>query len=219
MITILLPTFNAELYLADCVGSIINQTYKDWELIIVDNESTDGTSALLDYYAKNDKITCISSKSTIQEARNIALKEAKGDYVATMSSDDKMAEDRLEKSLKAIKGYDVVYSDYVEMDEKGEVFGIFKVKDIKNFTVDQIAENQTVPHDTIMARRECFKYTYRENGRLDDDHYLIAKWFKEGFKFKKMKDPVLLKRYHANQHYRVNSNDYAEKSKKLKEEL
>ena len=219
MITIILPTYNADLYLVDCMRSIIAQTYKDWELIVVDSESTDSTPNLLEHYAKDKRIKYISKKSTIQEARNIALKEAKGKYIATMSSDDMMPSDRLELSLKAIKGVDVVYSDYAEMDVNGKFMGIFVAKDIKNFTLDQIIENQTVPHDTIMARRECFKHTYRENGRLDDDHYLIAKWFKEGFKFKKMKEPVLMKRYHGNQHYRVNSDGYQAKSEKLKEEL
>ncbi|MEM6529315.1 MAG: glycosyltransferase family A protein, partial [Chloroflexota bacterium] len=103
MITVLMPAHNAELYLEEAVDSILNQTYTDYEFIIVNDNSTDRTQEIIDRYtAQDDRISSIQvNVRSASAARNVGLDYAKGDYVALMDSDDIALPDRLEKQMRA----------------------------------------------------------------------------------------------------------------------
>ena len=223
MISIILPSKDQSEYIAECLDSIRAQTYTDWECIIVD-ESNDSTPDILKHYEAIDpRFTVIYSKGLgIASSRNLGFNASRGDYICVMDADDVMDGKRLEKSLKMLeKGCDVVYSEYIEMDYKSRAMSLFSIGVIESSktTLEDIIEHQIAPHATIMARRKCFQdHPYREK-RLCDDHYLIATWYKAGYKFKKLRNPVLSKRYHNAQEYRVNYGFYMEQSEKLKEEL
>ena len=94
-----MAAYNAEQYIKDAINSVINQTYDDWELIIVDDGSTDGTATIVDYYAEcNSKIKVIHQKNsgTAAAARNSGLKYVSGDYIQLIDSDDMISKDLLE---------------------------------------------------------------------------------------------------------------------------
>ena len=97
--TFIMAAYNAEQYIKDAINSVINQTYDDWELIIVDDGSTDGTATIVDYYAEcNSKIKVIHQKNsgTAAAARNSGLKYVSGDYIQLIDSDDMISKDLLE---------------------------------------------------------------------------------------------------------------------------
>ncbi len=101
-VTVLMPAYNAEKYIGTAIESILNQTYKDFEFIIVNDCSTDNTLRIINDYAKKDKrIRVISNKENqkIAKTLNIGLKEAKGEYIARMDADDWSYPDRLEKQV------------------------------------------------------------------------------------------------------------------------
>lgn len=89
-ISVIVPVFNAERYLKRCVESIINQTFLDFELILVDDGSSDNSGKICDEYAKKDKRICAihSLNNGVSQARNIGINEAKGKYIAFCDSDD-----------------------------------------------------------------------------------------------------------------------------------
>ena len=223
MISILIPSKDQSEFIAECLDSVRAQTYTDWECIIVD-ESNDSTPKILKHYQSIDPriIPVFTKGKGIATSRNLGFNQSKGDYIAVMDADDIMDEKRLEKSLKVLeKGYDVVYSDYIEVDYKARPMSIFKAGVIENkdFTFDDILEHQTAPHATVMAKRKCFTdHPYRDI-KMCDDHYMLASWYKAGYKFKKLRTPVLYKRYHNSQEYRVNYGYYIEHSKNIKEDL
>ncbi len=102
-VTVLMPAYNAEKYIGTAIESILNQTYTDFEFIIVNDCSTDNTLRIINDYAKKDKrIRVISNKENqkIAKTLNIGLKEAKGEYIARMDADDWSYPDRLEKQVK-----------------------------------------------------------------------------------------------------------------------
>lgn len=82
-ISIIVPVYNSRRYLEECVNSIVNQTYKDWELILIDDGSTDGSEKILDEYEKKDlRIKVLHKKNEGQSiARNVGLDIAKGEYI------------------------------------------------------------------------------------------------------------------------------------------
>mgnify|MGYP000946444976 FL=1 len=109
-----MPCFNRVAYLAESVDSILNQTYKDLELILVDDGSTDDSNILFEYYQKKDpRVKVIHQNNQgISRARNAGIKEAKGEYIVVADSDDISNPNRLKWSIKAIQGHDFVYGTY-----------------------------------------------------------------------------------------------------------
>ena len=105
-ISIVLPVYNAEKYLHECVGSVVKQTFLDWELIAVDDGSTDTSGSILDQYAKQDeRIRVIHKKNgRVWAARNDALDVAQGEWITFLDSDDCYAPYWLAEAMRMAKG-------------------------------------------------------------------------------------------------------------------
>lgn len=113
MISVIVPVYNSEKYLAKCLESIINQDYKDFELLIIDDGSSDNSSKVAkDILNKQDfKWQIISCQNSGQAAaRNLGIKNAKGEYLAFVDSDDCISKDFLSELFKAIKDNDGDFS-------------------------------------------------------------------------------------------------------------
>ena len=112
-ISVILPVYQGEKYLKKCVESVQNQSFTDWELVIVDDGSTDGTSSICDECAAADeRIRVIHRKknSGVSAARNIGLDEARGDFIAFLDADDRYEYQALESvwALQQQTGADTV---------------------------------------------------------------------------------------------------------------
>ncbi len=120
LISIIIPVYNVADYLDACVTSVICQTYSQWELLLVDDESTDGSSTKCDEWAEKDhRITVIHNQhGGPAVARNTGIGVAHGEYLYFMDSDDWIEPDTLEYMLERMRQYDVdivgcgVYFDY-----------------------------------------------------------------------------------------------------------
>ena len=112
-ISVIVPVYNAEKYLTECVDSILAQTLRDIEVILVDDGSTDSSPALCDAYAEKDHRVKVIHKSNgrAASARNAGMKIAQGEYIAFVDSDDWIDPEMYEKMLAA--GADVCLCDYV----------------------------------------------------------------------------------------------------------
>ena len=106
LLTVLMPVYNAEKFLKDSIGSILKQTYSDFELLILDDGSTDNSLKIIKAYAKEDKrIKILVNKTNQGEAkcRNRLLKNSKTEFIAWMDSDDISLEDRLQTQMDFLK--------------------------------------------------------------------------------------------------------------------
>lgn len=106
LVSIITPSFNSEKYISETIQSVINQTYKNWELLIVDDCSSDTTSSIVkDFQAKDSRIyfTKLHKNSGAGIARDTALQLAKGRYIAFLDSDDVWKPKKLEKQLAFMK--------------------------------------------------------------------------------------------------------------------
>ena len=102
MVSIIIPTYNQENYIAETLECVIKQTYKDWECIIVDDGSTDNTCNIVKKYL-NEKIKYIKQKqSGVCEARNNGIRNTSGEYILFLDSDDKISDNFLEEAVKCI---------------------------------------------------------------------------------------------------------------------
>lgn len=104
-VSIIMPTYNCGKYIAEAVASVVNQTYGNWELWIVDDCSTDDTKQVLLDFLKDSRIRyhCLEQKGGPAAARNYALQRVDGEYVAFLDSDDLWHPEKLEKQLEFMK--------------------------------------------------------------------------------------------------------------------
>ncbi len=121
-ISVIVPIYNVEKYLRKCLDSLVNQTFKDYEVILVNDGSTDSSQEIIDEYTS--KYSCLKSfkkkNGGMSSARNLGLKHATGDYLAFVDSDDFVELDFLEKMYdKAISTKsDVTICDYYSLNEE-----------------------------------------------------------------------------------------------------
>lgn len=124
MVSVVVPVYNVEKYLKKCVDSILAQTYSDYEIILVDDGSTDSSGAICDSYIRNDNIRVIHKKNSgLGMARNSGIEIAKGDYIAFLDSDDYWSPDALELLMSGIQKYgaDTCIGGYTRITNEGFV--------------------------------------------------------------------------------------------------
>lgn len=122
MISVVIPVYNVAAYLDDCLQSVVNQQYADWECILIDDGSTDGSGTICDKWgAKDERIRVIHQPNAgVSKARNTGIAEAKGEYVIFVDSDDTIGEAHLEKLVHAPHA-DLVVSGIRQYHSDGEV--------------------------------------------------------------------------------------------------
>ena len=119
-VSVIVPVYNAEKYLTECVDSILCQTLRDIEVILVDDGSTDSSPAMCDAYAEKDCRVKVIHKANgrAASARNAGIKIAQGEYIAFLDSDDWISPDMYEQMLAS--GVDVCLCDYVRFQGRQE---------------------------------------------------------------------------------------------------
>ena len=115
MVSIIIPVYNVKPYLKRCVESVLNQSYTDFESILVDDGSTDGSSVICDEYLERDSRIRVIHKENggLSDARNAGIKAAVGEYILFVDSDDFLNTDALDTLTKEIRpGVDIITGGY-----------------------------------------------------------------------------------------------------------
>jgi teichuronic acid biosynthesis glycosyltransferase TuaG len=125
LISIITPSYNSTNFIAETIESVLNQTYLNWELIIIDDFSTDNSVQIVEEYLKKDdriKLIRLDHNSGAAKARNIGLENAKGRFITFIDSDDLWLKERLEKQLNFTleNNYAYTYSPYITITEDGK---------------------------------------------------------------------------------------------------
>jgi len=115
LVSIIIPTYNRKTDLIEAINSVCRQTYKNWELIIIDNYSTDGTLEMLkEILSQQIRFYLYKNKGIITNSRNLGIKYARGEYIALLDSDDLWKKDKLKHAVYYLeKGSDLVFHDLV----------------------------------------------------------------------------------------------------------
>lgn len=171
LISIVLPVYNGEKYLRESIDSVLAQTYKNWELLIVDDCSTDSSAAIAKEYASKDRrIYYYRNENNLRLPRNLnkGFRLAKGDYLTWTSDDNKFKPTALEKMYDALKNNQnaqFVFASCRVINSEGE--------EIEYIMVDDKRKKQIVGHNVVGA---CFMYTrkaYEEVGEYNPDFTLV----------------------------------------------
>ena len=142
-VSIIVPVYNAERYIDKCIQSIINQTYKNIEIILVDDGSTDNSNIICKQYEKiHDNLKLISTENRgVSCARNTGIESSSGKYIMFVDSDDYIDNDMIEKMLQKVEenNYDLCICNYVKEY-------IDKQINIECFGKDQVLNNEEINH-------------------------------------------------------------------------
>ena len=180
-VTVLMSVYNGEKYLREAVDSILGQTFKDFEFLIVNDGSTDKSGEILESY-NDPRIEIINNNKNIgiSKSRNKGLRIARGKYIAVMDADDISLPRRLEKEVEFLeqnRNMGLVGTDYLIINEKGKV--IHAVRCINGYRELKIKllEGNQFAHGSIMFKKECTKKVgfYREEFMLALDYDLILR--------------------------------------------
>lgn len=130
LVSIIMPTWACAPFISASIRSVVAQTYQNWELLIQDDCSTDGTDEVVKPFVEKDgriKYACNAKNSGAAITRNNALRRARGRWIAFLDSDDLWLPEKLEKQLRFMvdNGYAFSYHEYTEMDEAGADLGVY----------------------------------------------------------------------------------------------
>ncbi len=154
LVSIITPTYNCAAFIARTLDSVQAQTYKNWEMIIVDDQSKDNTRDIVEEYIKRDpriKYHLLEVNSGAAVARTTAMKLAQGSYMAFLDSDDIWMPDKLERQIRWMEenGYAFSCTAYEQIDEEDNLLGK-TIKTIKKTDYNRLLLDCPVGNSTVM---------------------------------------------------------------------
>jgi len=162
LVSIVIPTYNHAKFISKALKSVIDQTYKNWEAIIIDNESVDETYKLVnDFNDSRIKYFKISNDGVIAKSRNLGIKEAKGDWIAFLDSDDWWTKDKLEVCISKIgKNTDLIYHAHEYVNKSKSFFKkkIIRGRQLKkpilnDLLIGTITKGTQVSNSSVIVRK------------------------------------------------------------------
>ena len=202
LISVLMPAYNSELYIAEAIKSILNQSYQNIELIIFDDGSTDNTRKVIQSFDDSRIVKILSDQNYgVVRARNDMIDRAGGQYIALMDADDIADPTRLEKQLRSLElgECDLCGSAQWVLDE-----ATGKVKKSKDkFTDADLRALLSVYcglcNSAMMGRAEIFKrFKYDTSILTSEDYYLWVQMAAAGYRFLNLKERLITyRRYPA----------------------
>ena len=202
LISVIINCYNGERYLKNAIDSIINQSYKNWEIIFWDNKSTDNSASILKSY-EDDRIKYFysNSHSTLYGARNLAYEKSSGDFICFLDTDDYYLDSFFEKQLKLFNNSSIGFAcaNHFYKDEDKNKFWIrFKKKQEEGNVLSDLLLNYNVSLCTIFIRRTSLyklEYIFDKNYTYFGDFDLIIR-LAANFKMARTHEAVSVYRLH-----------------------
>ena len=190
-LSVIVPIYNVEKYLEQCVNSIINQTYTNLEIILVDDGSNDGCREMSEAYAKQDERIVVIHKANggLSDARNAGIDRATGDYLAFIDADDYIDRTMFFSMISALEAtradiaicnFDCVDEEGALIDEKNREARIVAGELTSGQALDMLCK--TWGHYYVIAcnkiyKKELFKELRFSNGKLHEDEFIVHEVF------------------------------------------
>lgn len=170
LVSVIMPAYNCERFIEAAITSVVNQTYDNWELIIIDDGSTDSTCSIAESFSNEDKRIRIVKNPInmgVAKTRNRGFDLANGDYIALLDSDDLWCNDKLDKQIDLAEktAADVVYCSYAIIDENGN-------KRCDDFIVSATTDySEMLVRTTVNCSTALLSRNIVDNYRFRTDYY------------------------------------------------
>ena len=173
LISVIMPCYNMASYVSDSIKSVIAQTYPHWELLIVDDASSDETVNIIKSYAQADsriKLALKKQNSGISDTRNQCIQMAQGQFLAFLDADDIWHPEKLEKQLSFMlaKNIGFTYSTYDWIDEDGKIMNKF-INTIGNLDYKTYLRNTIIGCSTVMVNKAITGDVFVPKFRTSED--------------------------------------------------
>lgn len=173
LVSVIMPCYNMASYVSDSIKSVIAQTYPHWELLIVDDASTDETVNIIKSYAQADsriKFAIKKQNSGISDTRNQCIQMAQGQFLAFLDADDIWHPEKLEKQLSFMlaKNIGFTYSTYDWIDEDGRIMNKF-INTIGNLDYKTYLRNTIIGCSTVMVNKAITGDVFVPKFRTSED--------------------------------------------------
>jgi len=198
MVSIIIPAYNNEVYLGQAAASVLNQTYQDFEIIIIDDKSTDDTLACALGLAKQDsriKVLANPQNLGVVKTRNNGFAAATGEYVAFLDSDDIWQSDKLEKQLDLMNrmSLDLCYTAYSFIDAAGNKFGkTYHVPENTSFS--KMLRENVIGCSTVVLRKSLTDNVKMRDGYAHEDYVMWLELLRDGAVAGGINEPLVLYR-------------------------
>lgn len=210
LVSVIVPVYNREKYVAEALESIDNQTYRNIEIVVVDDGSQDNTPRILESFATDLELVVVTLEhSGVSEASNAGLRAARGELIARQDSDDISMPSRIERQVWHLSQSecDLVGSRADVMDETGALIGKQCYSRLPNFPLkhEEIADclmtNNCIVHGSVMFRREILSdfddEPYSTALRYAEDHDLWLRLVERGTIIHNLDEVLYLYRKHS----------------------
>ena len=184
LVSVVMPSYNAEKYISEAIQSVIAQIYENWELLIIDDCSTDSTANIVKQFSDVDsRITLYSNPKNMGVAltRNKGMNLAKGSWIALLDSDDVWHKDKLEKQIELAgkTGADIVYCSYCLIDSCGKKISEFIVPPITSY--EEMLKSSVISCSTAMlCNNSAGKHRFT-GGNFHEDYVFWLNLLRNGF--------------------------------------
>jgi glycosyltransferase involved in cell wall biosynthesis len=204
-VSVILPVFNGEAYLKAAIESILSQTFKDFELLLVNDGSTDTSEEIILSYTDN-RIVYVKNEFNrgLIFTLNKSIDIAQGELIARMDADDIALPDRLQKQVDYFEKHPIaVLASTVKLiDANDQPLPDWK-QDTRNITPQQIEKyllkDNCIAHPTVLGSTSLFKkYRYQDNQKYSEDYDLWLRITADGLRIEKYPEPLLLHRILPN---------------------
>jgi len=191
LVSIIIPCYNHEKYIEKCIMSVVNQTYKNIELIVIDDGSKDNSPAILEKLQKQYGFFLeIQSNMGLAKTLNKAIRNySHGKYIVGCGSDDFLTLDRIEKQVRYIEAhpeYVMVCGKAYMVDEDSKIIEGFSIIDpvidpVKDVTFESLLERNPIPSSSVMIRKDVWEECggYNENTVVED----LDLWLKVAYRY------------------------------------
>ena len=201
LVSIITPSYNSEKFVSKTIVSVLSQTYKNWEMIIVDDCSPDNSSQIIEKYCKNDsriKLIKLEQNSGPAVARNRAIEEAKGRYIAFLDADDLWLAEKLEQQLAFMQKNNTAftYSGYKLVSEEDDDLGVFIPR--KELTYEEILKTNDIGCLTAIYDAQKLGKIYMPNILKRQDYGLWLKILKQIGHTSGIQEPLAVYRIRKN---------------------
>ena len=177
LVSIILPTYNCAAFLSHSIGTILSQTYNSYEIIVIDDGSTDNTKEVLYPFMQRIKYIRSEQNKGLPTARNIGILPAQGKYIAFIDADDLWLPEKLQTDIEYFETHpevSMVYSKHINIDEKGDDLGGNTKKQLPsgNIFTQLFSEQNFIITSSVVVRKEVFETT----GLFDEQLFNCQDW-------------------------------------------
>lgn len=202
LVSIVMPAYNCEKYVVEAINSILAQTYRNWELLVLDDGSKDNTLRIIEEFSQKDsRIKALPNGKNmgVSATRNRGIELASGEWIAFLDSDDMWKPEKLEKQFEIVEkeAAEFLFTGSSYINEEGEPYkGIFEVPE--KITYKKLRNQNVISCSSVLVRKKYFEHIKMEKDEMHEDYAVWLRILKLGVIAFGVNEPLLIYRISRN---------------------